>query len=78
MNDGFEILKRTHQDSSLCSVIFDPVALAAYLCFHMRFDKIWRLDLQQNSIETYSGFSCYQKFTLDESGIENEIFEQVS
>lgn len=77
IEDGFEILKRTHQNSSLCSMIFKPIELEIYLCFKMNFNKIWRVALLDKTIETFKGFSTYKKFDLDEIGLRSTEFEKV-
>jgi len=70
---GIESLKRTVQSKggyqTLCSMLFSPGENAVYIILKRNFDKIWKLSLNQNTIETFEGFDRYSKITLNSSGI---------
>jgi len=73
-NDGMETLKRSVQTSSStyptqCSMLFDPGNNSIYIVIRRDFNKIWKLSLDDETIETYSGFNNYSKFSIGSSGI---------
>lgn len=78
LEDGFEILKRTHQDSSLCSMMFDPLELEIFLCFNMDFSRTWKVKLLEKSMETYSGFDRKIRFNLNANGVINTELQRVT
>ena len=72
-NHGIETLKTTVQSEgsyqTLCSMLFSPSENAVYIILQRNFNKLWKLSLNQNTIETFKGFDRYLKITLNSSGI---------
>ena len=71
-NHGIETLKTTVQSEgsyqTLCSMLFSPSENAVYIILQRNFNKLWKLSLNQNTIETFKGFDRYLKITLNSSG----------
>ncbi|WP_457552849.1 hypothetical protein [Desulfobacula sp.] len=72
-NHGIETLKKITQSEgpyqTLCSMLFSPTENAVYIMLRKNFNQIWKLSINQNTIETFKGFDQYQKIILDSSGI---------
>jgi len=71
--DAFETLQRTVQSSgsfaTQCSFVFDPLNLNIFIVIERNFDKIWKVDLENSTIETYSGFDSYHNLVIDSQGV---------
>ncbi|NQV17560.1 MAG: T9SS type A sorting domain-containing protein [Armatimonadetes bacterium] len=62
-----------------CSTIFDPATNEIYVALDRDFNHIWRVRLDDGIIETYSGFSIYSSFSLDETGVSSyDLLDLVS
>jgi hypothetical protein len=72
-NEGFETLRRTVQSTgdypTQISLLFDPIKMETYFCLKRDFSKVWKISLNNETIETYSGFAIQQRTKLDEAGI---------
>jgi hypothetical protein len=72
-NNGIEMLKSTAQSENIyktvCSMLFSPSEKAVYIMLQRNFNKIWKLSINQNTIETFKGFDQELKIMLDSSGI---------
>jgi hypothetical protein len=70
---GFEVLKETvlvkGRFTTQSSMVCDPVAGEVYLAFRRDFHHIWKLRLQEKTVETYSGFDACHEWSLDGTGI---------
>ena len=80
-NDGIETLHRSIQTSggytTQCSFLFDPLALDIYAIIKRDFNKIWRIDLINEYIETYSGFDFYEKIDIEAPGLLVSTLEDI-
>ncbi|MDP4267010.1 MAG: T9SS type A sorting domain-containing protein [Bacteroidota bacterium] len=81
-NDGFETLKRTIQTSGSCptqlSMLFDPVKKEIYICMKMNFSKVWKVSLENETVETFSGFSGNKTQSLNSNGLWSYQLPDVS
>jgi len=77
---GFNVLEKAKNTSSqnptVCSMIFEPNELNIYIVLFGKFDKIWKISILNNSIETYKGFNEQYKFKLGSKGMLSSQLEQ--
>jgi hypothetical protein len=73
IEQAFEVLKKTKFTSeyfpTVCSMVFDPAGLYVYLVLFGIFEKIWRISITENIIESYAGFEETYKFKISKKGI---------
>lgn len=70
INDGFIVLEQAQPNQNLiASVVIDAENNQIFLCFDKDFEKIWMINLDGETIETYSGFEQYHKGNIPEIGI---------
>lgn len=70
IQDGFVVLEKAQpQQNIIASVVFDPENNLIYLAFDKDFSKIWLINLDGETIETFSGFERYHKGNIPEIGI---------
>lgn len=67
VDDGFAVLKRAVNTSEYyptrCSLVFDPENNDVYVALEGNFDKIWKISLENETVETFKGFDTY--FVMD-------------
>lgn len=77
---GFNVLEKAKNTSeqcpTVCSMIFDPIELNVYITLFGIFDKIWKISIINNSIETFKGFNKEYKIKLGSKGILSSQLEQ--
>jgi hypothetical protein len=70
---GFALLRSIRNRSEIyptrCSLIFTPHAGEVYLCLENNFDRIWKLSINSQTIETYRGFQSHRRLTLYADGL---------
>lgn len=92
LDDGFYLLKSVvsqGMSATRCSMVFDPENNDIYIALEGNFDKIWKISLESETVETFKGFD--EHFVMDigdgvfaselktlESGIEPEIEPTIS
>ena len=73
VDKGFELLKKVSLKdkdcSTLCSMIFQPQANHIYIAVYQGFETIWKVSLNNKTIETHKGFDKYFQARLGENGI---------
>lgn len=69
LNKGFEILKSAVQSITLASVIFIPDEMNVYICFEKDFERIWKVSLQNETVETFRGFENNKVLKIGGAGI---------
>lgn len=52
-----------------CSFVFDPEHALVYLALERNFDKIWKVSLEQSTIETWKGFQAHKVLELGKAGM---------
>lgn len=68
--DGFRVLQAAHPlESQTASVVFEPSKNQIYIVLDKEFEKIWMINLDGATIETFSGFDKYHKGNIPEIGI---------
>jgi hypothetical protein len=73
IDKGFELLQKAiNKDPGLatrCSMIFDPINNEIFIAIDGNFNKIWKVSLEESTIETFSGFNISIKKPLDSKGL---------
>jgi len=73
IDKGFDLLEkvslREKDCSTQCSMIFQPQTNHIYISVYQDFETIWKVSLNNNTIETHRGFDKYVKTRLREDGI---------
>lgn len=77
--DGFEALRRSIQPRSsgyptMCSMVFDPEEKEIYIALRQNFDRIWKLSLDNQSIQTYAGFTDFRSVDISPEGVLDADF----
>ncbi len=68
--DGFRVLKAAQpRESQTASIIIDPGKNQIYIVLDKDFAKIWMINLDGATIETYSGIDKYHKGNMPEIGL---------
>lgn len=76
LNKGFEILESAVQSLTMASVIFIPEEMNIYICFKKDFDKVWKISLEDETIETFKGFETPKISKIGGKGIlESSLVE---
>jgi hypothetical protein len=68
INEAFEVLRKTSQENTLCSIVFEPLKNEAYINFKIDFDKKWKISIIDKTIQSLDGFLSNNKiqFTNEE------------
>lgn len=73
VDKGFELLRKTiNKDpgfATSCSMVFDPGKNEIFIAIAGDFNKIWKVSLEESSIETFSGFNTAIKKPLNSNGL---------
>jgi len=73
LESGWEILKRTAQASggyeTQCSMMFDPQKGDVYIALKRDFEKIWKISLENETIESVKGFKEPIEIKIETGGI---------
>jgi hypothetical protein len=73
LDDAFEIVERTVQSTgeypTLYSLVFDPLAREVYIAIERDFDHIWKVSLDDRSIESFYGFDEQISLSMGSEGI---------
>ncbi len=73
LESGWEVLKKTAQASgsylTQCSMIFDPQNQDIYIVIKSDFEKIWKVSLEKETIETIKGFEEPIEIKMNSNGI---------
>ena len=78
---GFSLLKSAQcKDKgfkTLCSMICHPGTHSVYIALNLDMERIWKVRIDQKTIETHKGYSRYQKMLLNENGMGSEELEHL-
>lgn len=69
VSHAFEALQLTTQDHTLCSMVFAPKENSIYIALNKDFEKLWKISLDDKTIETYKGFDKKIKLHIPREGI---------
>lgn len=72
-DDAFKTLKKSAQLTgsyrTQSSLVFDPDNTLVYVSLKGDFTKKWKIDMNEKTIETYSGYDGYSSYELSEEGV---------
>ena len=70
---GMEVLKRARNKSNTyltrCSMVFDPQKGEIYISLEANFDRIWKVKLKSQTIETHRGFASFRHQSIPATGL---------
>jgi len=70
LDDGFALLERAVSQSEYyptrCSLVFDPENTDIYVVLEGNFDKIWKISMENETVETFRGFNGYHVMDIGE------------
>ena len=70
---GMEVLKLAQNQSSTfttrCSMVFDPLKKEILICLEGNFDRIWKVSLENQTIETFRGFTSFKRELIPAEGL---------
>ena len=73
LGDAFETLEQTVQStgeySTLYSLVFNPIAREVYIALERDFDHIWKVSLDNQTIETFRGFDKAVTLPMASEGV---------
>ncbi|BCN28936.1 Ntn hydrolase family protein [Anaeromicropila herbilytica] len=75
INEGFEVLSKTRQDDTLCSIVYEPLKNEIYISFKKDLSKKWRISIMEKTIQSLNGFLSNNKiqFTNEEILVKDLI-----
>jgi hypothetical protein len=77
LEDGFSLLKSAvsngQNSGTRCSMVFDPENNDVYIILEGNFDKIWKLSLENETIETFRGFDQYYILDIGDGVLGSEL-----
>ncbi|MFH1688976.1 MAG: linear amide C-N hydrolase [Candidatus Eisenbacteria bacterium] len=74
--NGLELLERTSWELTRCSMVFDPELGEIYVALERDFDRIFRVSLEDGTIETYSGFEEHLSWRLNRWGVPTTALQE--
>lgn len=70
---GIEVLKLAKYQSETfktrCSMVFDPDKKEIFICLEGDFRKIWKVSMENQTIETHSGFASFKRKPIPAEGM---------
>jgi len=69
---GLETLEKTvlvGDSTTQASMVFDPEKMEIFIALNRQYDKIWKISLEDETIETYRGFPEFKETSLGSNGI---------
>ena len=75
INEAFEVLKRTSQEITMCSIVLEPLKNEAYISLKTDFEKKWKISIVEKTIQSLDGFLSNNKiqFTNGEIFVKDLI-----
>ncbi len=78
---GFDLLQKAHCIDegciTLCSMLFHPETNSVNIALDLKIDRLWKIDIKEKTIETYSGFHRHQKESIPEEGLLSKDLEMI-
>ncbi|RKD34024.1 linear amide C-N hydrolase [Lacrimispora algidixylanolytica] len=62
INEAFEVLSKTSQKNTLCSIVYDPLKNEIYISFKTDLSKKWKISIIDKTIQSMDGFLSNNKF----------------
>lgn len=74
INDAFDVLRKTSQDTTsqaptICSIVFEPLKLEAYICLKNDFDKKWKVSIKEKTIHSLNGLNNNDSIIFTTEGV---------
>jgi hypothetical protein len=69
INDAFDVLRKTYQDTTICSIVFEPLKLEAYICFKIDFYKKWKVSIKEKTIHSLNGLNNDNSIIITTEGV---------
>lgn len=75
VNEAFEVLNKTSQKNTLCSIVYEPLKNDIYISFKEDLSKKWKISINEKTIQSLDGFLNNSKiqFTNDEIFVKDLI-----
>ena len=75
INEAFEVLSKTSQKNTLCSIVYEPLKNEIYISFKKDLSKKWKISLMDKTIQSLDGFLSNNKiqFTNGEIYVKDLI-----
>ena len=71
--DGLELLESASWRATRCSMVFDPLAGEVYVALEGDFSRVYRVSLEDATIETHSGFEEHESWKLGRFGVSTAV-----
>lgn len=56
INEAFEVLSKTSQENTLCSIVYEPLKNEIYISFKKDLSKKWKISMTEKTIQSLEGF----------------------
>lgn len=75
INEAFEVLSKTSQKNTLCSIVYEPLKNEIYISFKKDLSKKWKISIIEKTIQSLDGFLNNNKiqFTNEEIFVKDLI-----
>jgi hypothetical protein len=75
INEAFEVLSKTSQENTLCSIVYEPLKNEVYISFKTDLSKRWKISIMEKTIQSLDGFLSNNKiqFTNGEIFVKDLI-----
>jgi hypothetical protein len=64
INEAFEVLSKTSQKNTLCSIVYEPLKNEIYISLKKDFSKKWKVSIIEKTIQSLDGFLSNNKIQL--------------
>jgi hypothetical protein len=71
--DGLALLESASWSATRCSMVFDPIALEIYVALEGDFSRIYRVSVEDATVETHAGFDEHRSWKLGRFGVSTEV-----
>lgn len=61
INEAFEVLSKTSQENTLCSIVYEPLKNEIYISFKKDLSKKWKISIIKKTIQSLDGFLSNNK-----------------
>lgn len=75
INEAFDVLCKTSQANTLCSIVYEPINNEIYISFKKDLSKKWKISIIEKTIQSLDGFLSNNKiqFTNEEIFVKDLI-----
>jgi hypothetical protein len=61
INEAFEVLSKTCQEDTRCSIVYEPLKNEVYISFKKDLSKRWKISIMEKTIQSLDGFLSNNK-----------------